>query len=69
MQYDILGGDVLIEEGCVKVEQNLILSLEDPPEEEVEEQGVEVDTDADRSRKQGHLAPQMGVVRVPDKKG
>ena len=31
------GGDVLIEEVSVKVEQNLFLSLEDPPEEEVEE--------------------------------
>ena len=30
-------GDVLIEEVSVKVEQNLFLSLEDPPEEEVEE--------------------------------
>ena len=35
----------------------------------VEEQGVEVDTDADRSSKLGHSAPQLGVVRVPDKKG
>ena len=61
-------GDVLIEEVSVKVEQNLFLSLEDPPEEEVEEQGVEVDTDADRSSKLGHSAPQLGVVRVPGKK-
>ena len=51
----------------VKVEQNLFPSLEYLPEQEVEEQGVEVDTVADRSRKQHQLAPQLGVVRVPDK--
>ena len=51
----------------VKVEQNLFPSLEYIPEQEVEEQGVEEDTVADRSRKQHQLAPKLGVVRVPDK--
>ena len=41
----------------VKVEQNLLPSLEYLPEQEVEEEGVEVDTVADRSRKQRQLAP------------
>ena len=41
----------------VKVEQNLLPSLEYLPEQEVEEQGVEEDTVADRSRKQHQLAP------------
>ena len=41
----------------VKVEQNLLPSLEYLPEQEVEEEGVEVDTVADRSRKQHQLAP------------
>ena len=49
------------------MEQNLFPSLEYLPEQEVEEQGVEVDAVADRSRKQHQLAPQLGVVRVPDK--
>ena len=49
------------------MEQNSCPSLEYLPEQEVEEQGVEVDTVADRSRKQHQLAPQLGVVRVPDK--
>ena len=41
----------------VKVEQNVFPSLEYIPEQEVEEQGVEVDAVADRSRKQHQLAP------------
>ena len=41
----------------LKVEQNLFPSLEYLPEQEVEEQGVEEDTVADRSSKQHQLAP------------
>ena len=37
----------------------------EPPEEEVEEQGVEVDAADDCSCKQGQLAPQLGILCVP----
>ena len=39
--------------------------FEEPPEEEVEEQGVEVDAADDCSCKQGQLAPQLGILCVP----
>ena len=42
-----------------------MIDFEDPPEEEVEEQGVEVDAADDGSCELGQLAPQLGVIRVP----
>ena len=42
-----------------------MIDFEDPPEEEVEEQGVEVDAADDGSCELGQLAPQLGVLRVP----
>ena len=42
-----------------------MIDFEDPPEEEVEEQGVEVDAADDGSCELGQLAPQLGVLGVP----
>ena len=38
----------------------------EPPEEEVEEQGVEVDAADDGPCELGELAPQLGVLSVPE---
>ena len=43
----------------------VVFDFEEPPEEEVEEQGVEVDAADDHPCKLGELAVQLGILGVP----
>ena len=44
----------------------VVFDFEEPPEEEVEEQGVEVDAADDHPCKLGELAVQLGILGVPE---